>query len=319
MNREAGEEPAFFFYCGYLCPVSQSLKTALLRLHLAVLLWGFTAVLGKLISYGSFNLVWHRMFLTTLFYLFMPAVWRGFRTLNSKHLTVFAGIGVLIALHWVTFYGSIKIGNSVSLALGCFGAVSFFAALLEPLIIRTPFRRQELMLGLLVLVGLALIYQARPQETVAAEQFVAAAGVGIISAFLAALFSVLNKKYLSTHSTLSVSTLELGSGFLFLSLLLPWLVDSSFVWVPEGLDILWDILLALVCTNLAFFLGTDALKHVSAFTANLAVNLEPVYGILFAAFLFKEYEVLNLWFYAGAAVILASVVLQPLLQKYGKH
>lgn len=299
--------------------MSQSLKTALLRLHLAVLLWGFTAVLGKLISYGSFNLVWHRMLLTSFFYLMMPAVWRGFRGLNTRDVAVFAGIGCLIALHWVTFYGSIKIGNSVSLALGCFGAVSFFAALLEPLIIRTPFRRQELMLGLLVLVGLALIYQARPREAVAAGQFMAAAGVGIISAFLAALFSVLNKKYLRDKSTLSVSTLELGAGFIFLSLMLPWLVNPDFVWIPAGWDILWDLLLALVCTNLAFFLGTDALKHVSAFTANLAVNLEPVYGILFAAFLFKEYEVLNLWFYAGAAVILVSVVLQPLLQKYGKH
>lgn len=303
----------------YLCPVSQARSQALIRLHLAVLLWGFTAVLGKLISYGSFNLVWHRMFLTTLIYLFMPAVWRGFRTLNFSQVRVFAGIGVLIALHWVTFYGSIKIGNSVSLALGCFGAVSFFAAILEPLIVGTPFRKQELLLGVLVLLGLALIYQARPREQVAEANFMAAAGVGIISAFLAALFSVLNKKYLSAHSTLSVSTLELGSGFLFLSLLLPWLVTPGFVWIPQDMDILWDILLALVCTNLAFFLGTDALKHVSAFTANLAVNLEPVYGILFAAFLFKEYEVLNVWFYAGAGIILLSVILQPILKKYADH
>ncbi len=299
--------------------MSKAQSQALLRLHLAVLLWGFTAVLGKLISYASFNLVWHRMFLTTLIYLFMPAVWRGFRTLDLRHLRVFAGIGVLIALHWVTFYGSIKIGNSVSLALGCFGAVSFFAAILEPLITRSPFRKHELLLGLLVLLGLALIYQARPREQVAAANFMAAAGVGIVSAFLAALFSVLNKKHLSTHSTLSVSTVELGSGFLFLSLLLPWLAGPGFVWVPQGWDILWDLLLALICTNLAFFLGTDALKHVTAFTANLAVNLEPVYGILFAAFLFKEYEVLNMWFYAGAGVILLSVILQPVMKKYAAH
>lgn len=299
--------------------MSVARSQALIRLHLAVLLWGFTAVLGKLISYGSFNLVWHRMLLTTIIYLLMPAVWRGFRTLNVRQVRVFAGIGVLIALHWVTFYGSIKIGNSVSLALGCFGAVSFFAAILEPIITRAPFRKHELLLGLLVLLGLALIYQARPREPLAAANFMAAAGVGMISAFLAALFSVLNKKYLSTHSTLSVSTLELGSGFLFLSLLLPWLVGSDFVWIPGGMDILWDILLALVCTNLAFFLGTDALKHVSAFTANLAVNLEPVYGILFAAFLFKEYQVLNMWFYAGAGVILLSVMLQPILKKYADH
>lgn len=296
--------------------MSAAVRPALIKLHIAVLLWGFTAVLGKLISYGSLNLVWHRMLLTAAVYLFVPGALRGLNAMTNRERLRFAGIGCIIALHWLTFYGSIKIGDSVSLALGCFGSVSLFTALLDPLIAKRPIHKGELLLGLLVLCGLVLIYFSRPDDAAAAAVFLQAAGVGILSAFLAALFSVLNKKYLPGHSTLSVSTLELGAGFVFLSLALPFISTSNFHWIPEGWDILWLLLLAIVCTNLAFFLGTDALHHVSAFTANLAVNLEPVYGIVFAAFFFKEYTSLNPLFYAGAAVIIASVLLQPTLMRH---
>jgi drug/metabolite transporter (DMT)-like permease len=293
---------------------------ALTFLHVAVFLWGFTAILGKLISYDSLNLVWHRMLITAAVYFCIPAVWKGVSGLSRKDWLIFLGIGVIVALHWLTFYGSIKLGNSASVTLACLGSASFFSALLDPLINRKPFNTRELLLGLLVVCGILIIHRSFQSQDGVKTQYTLAIITGIVSAALAALFTALNKRNIDRASSLSISAIEMLAGAVLLSVLFPLMADASAVWVPDynpesgNYDLLWVLLLSLVCTNLTFYLGTFALKEISAFTANLSVNLEPIYGIVLGALIFKEHTALNLEFYLGAAMILVSVFLQTFLE-----
>jgi drug/metabolite transporter (DMT)-like permease len=289
---------------------------ALLLLHLTVFLWGFTAILGKAISYGSFLLVWHRMCLTALVYFCIPAVWRSVRKMPLRQIAALMGIGLVVCIHWLSFYGSIKLGNSASITLACLGSASFFAAILEPLLNKTPFRPVEIVLGLLVLAGILLIYHAMPASSGPDLHYPLAIAAGVFSAFLAALFTVLNKRAVHKTETLTLSALEMLSGAIVLSLLVPFLAGSGVDLLPRfapaqgNYDLLWLLILVLVCTNLTFYMGTHALRELSAFTANLTVNLEPVYGIVLGVLIFHENQQLNLWFYLGTALILLAVLVQ---------
>jgi len=296
---------------------------AFIYLHIAVFLWGFTAILGKLISYGSLQLVWHRMLLTAVVYFCIPSLWKHLRNMPAKNIAIFMGIGTIVCAHWLTFYGSIKLGNSASITLACLGSVSFFSSLLEPLITKQPFKKSEIFLGILVVAGILLVYKALPhQSTDKSINYSAAILSGIVSAFLAALFTVLNKKNIHKTDPLALSALEMLSGAILLSVVV-WLFATAQgpiwpQWSPESgnYDLLWMLILVVLCTNLTFWLGSHALKELSAFTANLTVNLEPVYGIILGAVIFKEHENLNLYFYAGALLILISVFAQTFFDYY---
>ena len=289
---------------------------ALTYLHIAVFLWGFTAILGKLISYNSFNLVWHRMLLTAAVYACIPAVWRGVAAISRRDFLIFTGIGLIVAMHWITFYGSIKLGNSASVTLACLGSASFFSAILDPLINRKALKAQELFIGLLVVAGIYIIHYSLPSGGAFDVDYTAAIATGILSAALAALFTALNKRNIEKASSVAISAIEMFAGAAVLSIMFPMFAGPEAVWIPEynpdagNYDLVWVLLLSLVCTNLTFYLGTHALKEISAFTANLSVNLEPIYGIVFGAIIFKENQMLNAGFYAGAALILVSVFIQ---------
>lgn len=289
------------------------IRKAWIGLHTAVFLWGFTAIIGKEITFGSFNLVWYRMLIASVVYFAIPSVYKGIALIPKKKVFHFVGIGTLVAIHWLCFYGSIKVANSASLTLGCLGMVSVFSALLEPLLTRTSFKPPEMLMSLFVLIGLYLIYLAKPEDAAQLGNYINAIILGVLAAFFAALFSVLNKISIGTNSSLAVSAIELGSGWLFLSVLLPFIYTPDFVWVPVTHDLIWLVVLSVLCTNLTFFLGMYALKYISAFASNLALNLEPVYGIILAALYFKEYESLNVWFYSGAFIILITVFTYPII------
>jgi drug/metabolite transporter (DMT)-like permease len=292
---------------------------ALIFLHIAVFLWGFTAILGKAISYNSLILVWHRMSLTAIIYLCIPFVWKNLIKMPAKNILIFMGIGILVCAHWLAFYGSIKLGNSASITLACLGSASFFSAILEPLFNRTKFRPVEIILGIIVLLGILLIYYATPQQNTAGINYSMAIVTGVLSAFLAALFTVLNKVNIHKTATLTLSALEMLSGAIVLSLIIPfWIKENTQLWpgfsMAEGnYDLLWILILVVVCTNLTFFLGAHALRQLSAFTANLTVNLEPIYGIILGAVIFHENKQLNIWFYLGTSFILLSVFIQTFL------
>ncbi|MFM6983895.1 MAG: DMT family transporter [Chitinophagaceae bacterium] len=315
--------------------MQNDIKKAYIQLHLAVFIFGFTAILGKLIQADHFTLVWHRMWLAALGFLFVPGFISSLKKVSFKQMAMLAGIGMLVALHWLSFYGSIKIGNSASLTLGCFGLTSAFTSVLEPLIYRKRFVLLDVLLGLMALAGIAIIAWFAPEQSDVSGNYTLAIIVGVISTFLAALFSTLNSTLTNTIDTKVISFAELGGGFLFLSVLLglgfgiEGVLDThSFQalplsdangWLGKYSDVLWILLLAIVCTNIAFVLNLNAMKRLSAFTANLAINLEPVYGIILAALFFNEHQFLNWQFYIGASVILLSVIIHSIIKYRGKH
>ncbi len=289
-------------------------QKAYLQLHLAVFLFGFTAILGKLITLEQTALVWNRLWIAVLGLVFIPGVIKGIRAIKLINVAKYCGIGVLVALHWLTFYGSIKVGNSASVTLACLATSALFASVLEPLITKSKFQWVEMLLGLFVIVGIYFLSGV-------GESYHWAIIIGITSAFLAALFSTLNKKYITGQNTLSVSTIELAAGFIFISISYPILqmVFPQPQWFPVGDDWWWLIVLGLLCTSLAFALALESLKEISAFISNLSINLEPVYGILLAIWFLNEDKDLNFDFYLGTSIILLAVVLHPIITRIQKR
>jgi drug/metabolite transporter (DMT)-like permease len=282
------------------------------QIHLCVLLWGFTAILGKLITLPALPLVWWRMGLVVLALLLVPRVWRGLRALPARLLLAYAGIGVLVALHWLTFYGAIKLANA-SVAATCMALAPVFVALIEPKLARRRFSMRELALGVLVLPGVALVAGG-----VSADMR-AGIAAGALSALFVAMFGSLNKRLVEHADPLTVTAVELGAGTIALTLLAPLMpllfpvFAGPLLELPSAHDALWLLLLAGACTLFPFALSLVALRHISAFSAQMAVNLEPVYAIVLAMLLLGEQHELTPMFYCGVAVLLVAVFAHPLL------
>lgn len=287
-------------------------RKALLQIHACVVLWGFTAILGKLISLPAAALVWWRMLIVALALLLLPRVWRALRAMPPRLLAIYAGIGVVVALHWLTFYGAIKLANA-SVAATCMALGSVFAAVLEPKLTGRRMSWRELALGLAAIPGVALVVGG-----IDAGMRVGFA-VGVVSGALTAVFTVMNKRWATRSDALAVTWVEMVSGWLFVWLCLPLVAllpaaDASLV-LPDARDGGLLLVLALACTVLPFALSLVALRQVSAFSMQLALNLEPVYAIVLAIVLLGEHRELGPAFYAGVAVVLAAVFVQPLLAR----
>lgn len=288
-------------------------RRAFIELHIAVLLFGLTAILGDLIQLTALLIVWWRVLITSV----SLAPWAKLRQLSRDIPRVmirrYVGIGVLVALHWLTFYGSIKLANA-SIALVCMATTSFFTAFLEPLIVKRAFRWYEMVMGLLIIPGMALVVSNIQGGMVLGMI------TGLSSAFLAATFGTLNKKYIDESDPIRITFIELSSSWVFLSIVLvvmlvtgqptgPW-------WAPSWTDWLYLLILALLCTSLAYVLSLRALAHISAFAANLTINMEPVYGIVLAWLLLNEHQELGTGFYYGVVVIMVTVFSYPLVRKW---
>ena len=291
---------------------------AQLQIHFCVLLWGFTAILGKLIALPALPLVWWRMLLVVAVLALLPRVWRGLRALTPRLALAYAGIGVLVALHWLTFYGAIKLANA-SVAATCIALAPVFTAAIEPWAAQRPFRLRELALGVAVLPGVALVVGGVP------DGMRLGVAVGALSALLVAIFGSFNKRLVEHADPLTVTALELGAGTVALTALAPLLAlllpafDGELLALPGPRDGVLLLVLALGCTLLPFALSLVALRHLSAYTVQLATNLEPVYAIVLAALLLGEQRELTPLFYLGVAVILGAVFLDPLLARRGRR
>lgn len=285
---------------------------AYFALHFCVFVWGFTAILGKLITLQALPLVWWRVLIcsVTLWFL-LPKT--ALRKLTKPVFWQMLGIGGLVGLHWLCFYGAIKLSNA-SIAVASMAMTAFFGALLEPLLFRQTVRWYELALGILILPGMALV--------VGNIDLTMRAGfaVGILGALLAAAFTALNKRLIdrSAPPALAISFVELFGAFLLCSLVLPFelLYTPELRMAPLGWDWLWMLVLAWVCTILPYYLSLQAMRYISAFATNLTVNLEPVYGVVLAGLFFQEHQDLDPGFYFGVFIILAAVFSHPFLKKY---
>jgi len=283
-------------------------RIAYLQLHFAVLLYGLTAILGDLISISAVSLVWWRVLITSVSLLAFVGFGKRLLQLPRSTIFTFMGIGCIVALHWITFYGSIKLSNA-SVGLAAFATTSFYTSLIEPPLTGKKFQRLELALGLLVIPPMLMIAGQLDLNMIKGLY------VGLVSAFLAALFSTLNKKYVDRADAYQVSFLEMSSAWLFITLLLPFLVDFETEFMPVHNDWFYLLILALACTTLAFVISMKALKHVTAFDANLVINLEPVYGIILAIIILKEHNELSPTFYLGMLFIMVIVISHPLLKR----
>lgn len=281
-----------------------SFKKALVQLHLFVFLAGLTAPIGNLIQLNGLVLVFYRMLITVIALIPIYLLQGSGIKVSFKDKMKLMLIGVLIAIHWVCFYGSIKLAN-VSIALVCISSVGIFTAILEPLINKSKFIWNDIFIGLLSLLGIFFIFQFD-------IHFRNGIIVGLISALFASIFTIINKRLTSTYSTQTIQTFEMSGGLFFLTLVILVLnayQHSPFTY-PSQSDWVWLIILALVCTVLANYLMLNALKKISAFTMNVTLNLEPVYGIIIAVILFDEHKQMGKGFYIGIILIGISVLLQ---------
>ncbi len=270
-------------------------------------IWGFTAVLGALISIAATALVWYRMLIASLV-IFVYIKIKGI-SLKAKGKTLLglAGVGVLIALHWLTFFGAVKIAN-VSITLAMMSTGAFFTSILEPIFYKRKLIWYELVFGLLVIGGLYLIFEVETRYT---EGII----VALISALLAALFTLFNGKYAKKHDSVMISFYELLTGALFITVFLAVTnrFDASFFQVQQT-DWIYLIILATVCTAYAFIASVKVMKHLTPYTIMLTTNMEPVYGIILAFLILGDAEQMNTGFYFGAILILLTVILNGILK-----
>ncbi len=290
--------------------LSDNLKSYL-HLHLIVFIWGFTAVLGRLISLEALPLVWFRM----LFAVGFIAVYIWIKKIpiqvSPKTAVKFLFAGIIIALHWFTFFKAIKVSN-ISVTLACLATGAFFTSLLEPLFYRKKIVWYEVLFGLLVVVGLYIIFNVE-------AQYIEGIIIALISAFLSALFAVINSKFVKEHNPTLISFYELGGGLVFFSFLLLFTNSSTSTFFKlSSEDLIYLFVLSSICTAYAFIASTAIMKFLSPYTVMLTINLEPIYGIILAVLVYKEKETMSPNFYFGALIILLSVVLNSVIKSYQK-
>ncbi len=277
-----------------------------LKLHSIVLIYGFTAILGNLIDLSAIVIVWYRVLIASLAFLailkFKNVPWKAPDIKESLRLIF---VGFIVAAHWIAFFGAIKLSN-VSVTLGCLASTTLFTSLFEPLYLKVKLNIKELIVGIFIILGLYLIFQF---ET----RYWQGILVAILCAVLAGWFTVINKTLITKHRARIISFYELIGAFLGISAYL--LISGGFSkenLVPSQYDILYLLLLGIVCTAFAFTIQVDVMKQLSAFMVALTINLEPIYGIILAFIIFHEQEMLSTGFYLGTAVILISVFGYPI-------
>lgn len=282
-------------------------KNAYFKLHVAVFLFGFTAVLGKLITLQEGLLVWYRMFFTSISLGIILLIRKKLRKVSLRDALRIGLVGFIVAIHWVTFYGAIKYSN-VSITLSCFASTALFTSLIDPLFSKSRIKPGEVILGVFAILGIYLIFSFQKLYTTGII-------LALVSAFLASVFTIMNKKLTTQYDTGTIVFWEITSGCLFLTAVLPFYLYffPSPRLLPTASDFGWIMVHALLCTTLAFTLSMSALKELSPFTVNLSINLEPIYGIVLAFLIFHENKELGAGFYWGSLIILLSVFAQAFM------
>lgn len=283
---------------------------AFLDLHIAVFLFGLTAILGALISATPFTLVWWRVFLSSCILLAILYPKGTLKALSKSQVYKIMGIGIIVGVHWLCFYGSIRYANA-SVALVTYATTVLFTVFMEPMILRSKFSPFDLIIALIVVPSMILI------ATDLDVSMIFGFWLGMGSAFFAALFTILNKKYIKDVDAMTITFLEMFASFLFLSVILFFCRDMDFVgkiWL-SNMDWMYMLTLVILCTIVAFVLSLGALKYISAFSYNLIMNIEPIYGIILAIWILQDHRKLNTAFYVGAAIIISTVLFYPYLKK----
>ena len=280
----------------------------ILLMHFVILIFGFTGILGKLITIEAIPLVfWRTLIGGGAIYVWLK-VRRKVSKKSSADVLKMSGIGLLVAIHWITFFASIKISN-VSVALTMLATSPMFIGFLEPLIFKRKIDWRELTVAAVVLVGVGTIFSF---DTTYHEGMI----LGIISAFFASLFATLNGVLIKTHDASNISLIELltASAAIFILMFFTGEVNSE-LFVLSSQDWFWITILALVATSFAFIAFTSIMKVLTPFTTSVAINLEPIYSIILAVMIFGEEEIMGPRFYIGALIIIGAVLLNTILKR----
>lgn len=282
-----------------------------LKLHFIVFLWGFSAILGKLVSIPAVEMIFYRAILSAAGMGIVILIVRGSFALTRTQLIQLSLIGFIVAIHWLAFFGSARISN-VSVSLVGFATNSLWAALLEPMFNRSRIKKFELVLGLVVITGLYIIFSFDFQYT-------GGLMLGVLAGFTSALFSVLNSKMIKHIPAFTITFYEMLAVFISIGLFLPfykifWAEDQALQLSPAFMDWIWIALLAGVCSVYAYSVAVELMKKISVFMIQLTLNLEPLYGIIMAVIIFGQDEKMSVNFYLGTIVILCAVASYPLLK-----
>ena len=283
-----------------------------LHLHFLVLIAGFTAILGELISIEAIPLVWYRMTIAgVLMFLFIKFKKMSLKV-PLKAVIRFSIAGVIIALHWITFFAAIKASN-ISITLAMFSTGAFFASLIEPLFYKRKIIGYEIIFGFIVIAGVVLITQTE-------LQYLLGIALGISSALFSTLFAVLNGQFVKNYKASVISFYEFVSGVLFMSIFIAFTgdgFDASYFQLSSS-DWICLFILASICTAYAFIASIHVMKHITPYTLVLTYNLEPIYGIVLAVLLFPKTETMRPLFYLGAALIISTVLLNAVFKNINK-
>ncbi|TAE87007.1 MAG: DMT family transporter [Bacteroidetes bacterium] len=279
----------------------------LIQLHTIILLWGFTPVLGKLISFGALDLVWYRLALAIV--SLMAFVWFKKQSLhlNPVQIIKLLVIGCIVGLHWYFFYHAIKVSN-VSVAMAGFSTITLFASLLQPLLLKQRFFWGDFIYGIILVIGLGIIFKFETSQ-------IAGLIYGILAALTGAFFGVYNGKLIQVHGAYKITFYEFSGALIFISMVKLFLSETGFELPALSIsDGVYLLVLSVFCTTIAFTWSVEILKHFTPLTVIITNNLEPVYGIVFSLLLFADTEYMSNGFYAGVLIILTSVFTYPLIK-----
>jgi len=277
-------------------------------IHLVVIIWGYTGIMGKAIDLPASEMVWWRLGIAVISLgIMFPFIQKTMTHMSRELWLKTIAVGVLVALHWITFFHSIKL-SSISLGIICLATTTLHVSWLEPLIKKTKFNVSDILLSIVVFGGMILISTQQSAN-------IAAILIGLTSAFLAALFSVSNAVLIEKMPAPQLTIIELGSGFVVLTLFLAFNSSFDVAMFKIDSDLFWKLIfLGVVCTSIAFILAVNATKYLGAFTVSLTINLEPVYTIILALILYPKSEKMDLLFYVGSAIIVLAVLANGILK-----
>jgi drug/metabolite transporter (DMT)-like permease len=281
-----------------------------LHLHFLVFIAGFTAILGELITIGSLQLVWYRMAIAgVLMFIYIKVIKLNIKV-TKKAFWQFSAAGIIIALHWITFFEAINQAN-VSIALAMFSSGAFFASFIEPIFFQRRILAYEILFGIMVILGVVLI-------TSSEMGYINGIILGLLSALFSTLFAVINGRFIERHSSTVISFYEFISGVAFLTvfILATGNTFNAEFFTLSNSDWVYIFILASVCTAYAFIGAVEVMRYISPFTVILSYNLEPIYGIAIALVLFPETEKMSPQFYLGVILILVTVLLDAIFKNY---
>ncbi len=284
-----------------------------LHLHLLVFIAGFTAILGELITIGSLELVWYRMSIAgVLMFIYIKIIRLNIK-ITKKTFLRFSAAGVIIALHWITFFEAINQAN-VSIALAMFSSGAFFASFIEPIFFKRRILAYEILFGIIVILGVFLI-------TSSEMDYINGIVLGLLSAMFSTLFAVINGRFIERYNATVISFYEFISGVIFLTvfILLSGTRFNVEFFTLSNSDWIYIFILSSICTAYAFIGAVEVMRYISPFTVILSYNLEPVYGIAMALILFPETEQMSHQFYIGAILILITILFDAVFKNYKRR